>query len=154
MMHHATHRRLTADSMQGCLEICRSVCGAAIPAADPMRACLEICGSVCGAACMLNIGCRADVGCLAICISVRGAAFILNIGCRSDTGLPRDMRICMRGCNAGCGSNARLPRNLRTCTWGYIYAEHRKKKNKLECGPMPNVMAALPNTDGAVWSTP
>jgi len=25
---------------------------------------------------------------------------------------------------------------------------------KLECGPMPNVMAALPNTDGALCSTP
>jgi len=111
MMHHATHQRLTADSMRGCLEIC---------------------GSVRGAAFMLNIGCRADVGCLAICISVRGAAFMLNIGCRSDAGLPRDMRICMRGCNAGCGSNARLPRNLRICTRGYIYAEHRKKKNKLQ----------------------
>ena len=27
-------------------------------------------------------------------------------------------------------------------------------KNKLECGPMPNVMAALPNTGGALCSTP
>ena len=25
---------------------------------------------------------------------------------------------------------------------------------KLECGPMPNVMAALPNTGGALCSTP
>jgi len=25
---------------------------------------------------------------------------------------------------------------------------------KLECGPMPNVMVALPNTGGAVCSTP
>jgi len=25
---------------------------------------------------------------------------------------------------------------------------------KLECGPMPNVMAALPNIDGALCSTP
>jgi len=25
---------------------------------------------------------------------------------------------------------------------------------KLECGPMPNVMAALPNIGGALWSTP
>jgi len=24
----------------------------------------------------------------------------------------------------------------------------------LECGPMPNVMAALPNIGGALWSTP
>jgi len=27
-------------------------------------------------------------------------------------------------------------------------------KQKLECGPMPNVMAALPNTGGALYSTP
>ena len=26
--------------------------------------------------------------------------------------------------------------------------------NKLECGPMPNLMAALPNTGGALCSTP
>jgi len=26
--------------------------------------------------------------------------------------------------------------------------------NKVECGPMPNVMAALPNTGGALCSTP
>jgi len=35
-----------ADSMRGYLEICGSVCGAAMPAADLMRGCLEICGSV------------------------------------------------------------------------------------------------------------
>ena len=29
-----------------------------------------------------------------------------------------------------------------------------KKKTKLECGPMPSVMAALPNIDGALCSTP
>jgi len=29
-----------------------------------------------------------------------------------------------------------------------------KQKNKLECGPMPNVMVALPNTGGALCSTP
>jgi len=27
----------------------------------------------------------------------------------------------------------------------------RGKKKELECGPMPNVMAALPNIDGALW---
>jgi len=27
-------------------------------------------------------------------------------------------------------------------------------KNELECGPMPNVMAALPNISGALCSTP
>jgi len=28
------------------------------------------------------------------------------------------------------------------------------KKDKLECGPMPNVMVALPNIGGAFCSTP
>ena len=31
---------------------------------------------------------------------------------------------------------------------------HQHNKNKLECGPMPNVMAALPNIVGAVCATP
>jgi len=30
----------------------------------------------------------------------------------------------------------------------------RKKKKELECGPMPNQMVALPNTGGALCSTP
>jgi len=30
----------------------------------------------------------------------------------------------------------------------------RGKKEELECGPMPNVMVALPNTGGALCSTP
>jgi len=30
----------------------------------------------------------------------------------------------------------------------------RRHKPKLECGPMPNVMVALPNTGGALCSTP
>ena len=36
------------------------------------------------------------------------------------------------------------------------YAKTDKVKNKmqLECGPMPNVMAALPNIGGALCSTP
>jgi len=29
-----------------------------------------------------------------------------------------------------------------------------KTKPKLECGPMPNVMTVLPNTGGALCSTP
>jgi len=29
-----------------------------------------------------------------------------------------------------------------------------KEKKELECGPMPNVMAALPNIGGALCSTP
>jgi len=32
--------------------------------------------------------------------------------------------------------------------------EKKKKEEELECGPMPNVMAALPNIGGAVCSTP
>jgi len=31
---------------------------------------------------------------------------------------------------------------------------HMHNSVQLECGPMPNVMAALPNTDGALCSTP
>jgi len=29
-----------------------------------------------------------------------------------------------------------------------------KKEEELECGPMPNVMTALSNIGGALWSTP
>ena len=32
--------------------------------------------------------------------------------------------------------------------------ELMKNINELECGPMPNVMAALPNIGGALCSTP
>jgi len=32
--------------------------------------------------------------------------------------------------------------------------ERQKDRKKLECGPMPNVMAALPNIGGALCSTP
>jgi len=39
-----------------------------------------------------------------------------------------------------------------------IYRMNRKQKErtkiKLECGPMPNVMVALPNIGGALCSTP
>jgi len=30
----------------------------------------------------------------------------------------------------------------------------RKEKQKLECGPMPNTMAAMPNIGGVLCSTP
>jgi len=30
----------------------------------------------------------------------------------------------------------------------------KTKNDELECGPMPNVMVALPNTGGALCSTP
>jgi len=32
--------------------------------------------------------------------------------------------------------------------------ERIRKKKELECGPMPNVMVALPNTGGALCSAP
>jgi len=35
-----------------------------------------------------------------------------------------------------------------------FYKRSPKKKEKLECGPMPNVMVALPNIGGALCSTP
>jgi len=37
--------------------------------------------------------------------------------------------------------------------WGAV-SRDKVKHIKLECGPMPNVMAALPNIVGAVCSTP
>jgi len=37
----------------------------------------------------------------------------------------------------------------------YYISQHKYTKyDKLECGPMPNVMAALPNIAGALCSTP
>ena len=47
--------------------------------------------------------------------------------------------------------------------WAFVVIPHqahwlfncsKKNKAKLECGPMPNVMVALPNTGGALCSTP
>jgi len=35
-----------------------------------------------------------------------------------------------------------------------LLASTQKTKSKLECGPMPNVMAALPNIGGALCPTP
>jgi len=32
--------------------------------------------------------------------------------------------------------------------------EEEEDRKKLECGPMPNVMVAVPNTGGALCSTP
>ena len=31
---------------------------------------------------------------------------------------------------------------------------YRQNIQQLQCGPIPNVMAALPNIGGALWSTP
>ena len=41
--------------------------------------------------------------------------------------------------------------NLRRLRLG---EEKRRKKIELECGPMPNVMVALPNIGGTLRSTP
>jgi len=40
--------------------------------------------------------------------------------------------------------------------WPFVagYASYSKEYVKLECGPMPNVMAALPNIVGALCPTP
>ena len=35
-----------------------------------------------------------------------------------------------------------------------LYLRYGLKKLQLECGPVPNVMAALPNTGGALCSMP
>jgi len=35
-----------------------------------------------------------------------------------------------------------------------VYLRHLPKYSELECGPMPNLMVALPNTGGALCSTP
>jgi len=35
-----------------------------------------------------------------------------------------------------------------------MYQQSGKKLVKLECEPMPNVMVTLPNTGGAICSTP
>jgi len=44
---------------------------------------------------------------------------------------------------------------LRDCHSTQKYAvELATKHMELECGPMPNVMAALPNIGGALCSTP
>ena len=41
--------------------------------------------------------------------------------------------------------------------WKYgrpLILGEKKKKKELECGPMPNLMVALPNIGGALCSTP
>jgi len=41
-----------------------------------------------------------------------------------------------------------------TIPTSYEYMKGDAKCRKLECGPMPNVMVALPNIGGALCSTP
>ena len=38
--------------------------------------------------------------------------------------------------------------------WPTLGSRTAKEQNRLECGPMPNVMLALPNIGGALCSTP
>jgi len=45
---------------------------------------------------------------------------------------------------------------LQRCVGKFSRGEYKhgcKNTSKLECGPVPNVMAALPNIGGAFWST-
>jgi len=49
--------------------------------------------------------------------------------------------------------------NIQSPTAEIRRGKKRKKKEernrmKLECGPMPNLMVALPNIGGALYSTP
>ena len=39
-------------------------------------------------------------------------------------------------------------------SWSSTHAKYNKINNKLECGPMPNVMVTLPNIGVALCSTP
>jgi len=45
-------------------------------------------------------------------------------------------------------------RILRQCPWWRLSCRWWTEPKKLECGPMPNVMAALPNTGDALCWTP
>ena len=50
------------------------------------------------------------------------------------------------------GSNC--PKHNDIVTFCTNKSQVRQLRTELECGPMPNVMAALPNIGGAVCSTP
>jgi len=45
-----------------------------------------------------------------------------------------------------------MPNRICTCT--LLFITKAEKYTKLECGPIPNVMVALPNIGGALCSTP
>ena len=67
----------------------------------------------------------------------------------------RDSRCCCQCC---CWPNTHihtgliaLPGPLKSSA---ITTSHWQYRIKLECGPMPNVMVALPNTGGTLCSTP
>ena len=47
------------------------------------------------------------------------------------------------------------PQGKNIMTASATQGGHKEEtKNKLECGPMPNLMVALPNIGGALCSTP
>ena len=54
-----------------------------------------------------------------------------------------------------CGSMADIQSAAAEIRQGKKEERRRRKKKKkeLECGPMPNLMVALPNIDGALCST-
>ena len=94
-------------------------------------------------------------------ISGRGMSSIGDVGRLSVTASLQRLRVThfvstiqipWRSCH-------RPPRNAwrsgPPCDWCLLTVESAHKyKSKLECGPMPNVMAALPNIGGALCSTP
>jgi len=51
------------------------------------------------------------------------------------------------------GSSGHFPvsrSSIATSTEGHRYTEEIERERKLECGPMPNLMVALPNIGGAL----
>jgi len=49
-----------------------------------------------------------------------------------------------------CGSMA----DIQSAAAEIRREKKKERKKELECGPMPNLMVALPNTGGALCSTP
>jgi len=54
--------------------------------------------------------------------------------------------------DASNDNNRQTASNLKAITQGHN--NHFSNKQQLECGPMPNLMVALPNIGGALCSTP
>ena len=53
-----------------------------------------------------------------------------------------------------CGSMADIQSLTAETRRGNKKEEEVRNRMKLECGPMPNVMVAVPNAGGALCSTP
>ena len=45
--------------------------------------------------------------------------------------------------------SGRLPEKAYPSCWSALTYKYNYKTKQLECGPMPNMMVALPNTGGA-----